>query len=209
MSERHGLPPHVFTDDPGQWDSRGRVAVDVRQTAFAQGRQFRISYEYDVPEDENVVLRFESPIDFILQYEVLTCDDGSVRFRAYRSDDVTESGDYDTDIPIFSNNAMNRVGGLSGQVSIKTGGDITPDSPPSSLQSLAVETMRIRTANANSHRASVSGACGGERGLFPGTYYLEIANIGNGKATGVLDLRWEEVPDDIGDWLDDEYGRYD
>ena len=165
----------------------GRVRVDPGNTAFWEGREYRISYEYSVGGTP-LVIRFESPIDFILQTQDLSIDEGNIRFRAYRSTQGSEGGTFDESIPIYGANIMNETPSVPTQISITTGGSFTPDAGQS-----ATETIRVRTANATSQRTTVTGSLGDERGLSPGTYYLEFARIdGTNTATGVFTLEWEE-----------------
>lgn len=209
MSENYSLPPHVFSDDPSEYNSRARVKVDVAQTGFEQGRQYRISYEFDIPNGSSRVIKFDSPIDFILQGQNLAVDDGAVLFRAFRSADVTDNGGFVTIIPVIGINIMSIADPYVGQVTLSTDGTITPDTPPPGVLSLAVETIRLRSPTASGQRTTIGETIGDERGLPAGSYYLEFTNIAaSGAATGVYSLRWEEEPADLNDWLIDTFGRY-
>ena len=207
---KHGLPPQLFTADPDVWDDESRIQVDVGQTAFWQGRQFRISFEYNIASGQTQVIKFSSPVDFILQFQGISCDVGAAMFRAFRAGDGTPGGTFGTTIPVFRNNAMGVAPAPDQQVTVTTGGTFTPDSPPAGLESLASETIRLRAGQATGQRTSVSGSASDERGLFPADFYLLLENIaGSGEARGVFDLRWEERPDNLDDWLPNRYGRYD
>lgn len=206
---KHGLPPHLFSADPSEFNSEARIQVDVAQTAFWQGRQFRISHEYNIANGSAQVLRFSSPVDFLLQFQRLSCDEGAVLFRAFREVDGTPGGTYGTAIPVFGNNVTSTAPAYAMQATVMTGGTFTPDSPPAGIQSAAAETIRLRVANASGQQTSVSGSASDERGLFAATYYLQMTNIaGSGAARGVFDLRWEERTEGLNSWLPDKFGRY-
>lgn len=203
MSESHGLPPHLFTDSPAEWDSQSRVQVDVGQTGFFQGREFRISFEYDIAVGNTFVFKFSSPIDFILQKQALSCDQGAVAFRAYRSDDGTPGGTFATPAPIFANNAMQAAPEYVSVITVNSGGTFTASGNPA-------EVIRVRSGTATGQRISVGANTTDERGLPAGDYYLTFENIaGSGNSTGVYDLVWEERPDNINAWLRAEFGEYD
>lgn len=204
MSERHGLPPHVFTDDPGKWDSESRLQVDVGQTGFWLGLQRRISYEFNIPNATTQVIKFDTASDFIIQFQSLSVDTGALRFRAFRSVQGTAGGTYGTTIDQWRVNLMSTTPTSEENVTLTTGGTFTPG-----VDELPAEVLRLRTSGATAQRTSVSGSAADERGLPSDVYYLMLENIaGSGAATGVFDLRWEERPATLGDWLIDEYGRY-
>lgn len=205
MSERHGLPPHVFTDDPSDWDSQSRVQVDVSQTGFWLGHQRRISHEFNVPNGATQVLKFDSASDFIIQFQGISVDAGAIRLRAFRDVQGTEGGTFGTTIAQWQVNLMSTADSPAGNVTITTGGTFTPNGGEA-----PAEVIRARTSSATAQRISVSGNVSDERGLPAGAYYLMLENIaGTGEAQGVYDLRWEERPATLGDWLIREYGRYD
>jgi len=165
----------------------GRVRVDPGNTAFWEGKEFRISREFVVGATP-LVFKFDAPVDFILQSQSLTCDIGNIRFRAYRAAQGVESGTFDIIEPIYQQNGIAGTKGLDSIVALTTGGTFTPNEGE-----VATETIRLRVSNSTSGQTSVSGTLGDERGLPSGVYYLELARIdGNDTATGVFDLKWEE-----------------
>jgi len=164
-----------------------RSAVDVSNTAFFEGKEFRISREYAVGATP-LVFRFESPVPFILQRQALTCDAGNIRFRAYRDTQGSPGGTFGVVEPIYRNSLLPESKDLDSLVGITTGGTFTPDGGQ-----LSVETIRLRTSGATAQRTTVSGTVGDERGLSAGVYFLILARIdGNDTAEGVFDLKWEE-----------------
>ena len=184
MSNRWGNAPPLATRR--QVDV-ARQKVDVANTAFWEGKEYRISYEYSVGATP-IVMRFECTKDFILQLQRLSCDSEAVRLRAYRSTQGTEGGTFGTVIPIRKVNFMSETDDVPTATNITTGGTFTPD-----VGEESVETLRLRTSNSTAQKVTVTGAVGDERGLAADVYYLIIERIdGSGNATGVFDLKWEE-----------------
>lgn len=168
-----------------------RVAVDVANTAFWEGKEYRISRELAIPAGQVVTLRFTSLVDFILQRQELAVDLGRVKFTAWRDEQGVEGGTW-SPVPIYRVNFMDVTPVAPNQAQVDIGGTFTPNEGES-----AVETIRIRTAGSTAQRTSITGAIGDERGLAPGTYYLRFdagAMGGNEAAAGVFALEWEERP---------------
>lgn len=177
-----GFPHDMLTSER---EAYRRLQVDVSQTGFWEGREFRISYEYSISTTPRV-LKFFSSVDFVLLSQTLSCDAEGVKFQAYR--EGTEGGTFSTVVPIWRNNftAEAEATEYTRQAVITTGGTFTPSGS-------SVETIRILTSNATAQRSSVGGSAIKERGLAAGTYYLMLSNLlGSGTATGVFDLIWEE-----------------
>lgn len=179
--------PNIFT---GNSDKTARLRVDVGQTGFFEAREFRISHVLSIPAGAPVVLKFFSPVNFILQSQGLTCDEQGVLFQAYRASQGVEGGVFNANINIYSNNFQTSAPIYARQTTITTGGTFTPNGGEQS-----VETARLKTAGASAQQTTVGGAVRGERGLAAGTYYLKFSNLtGAGTAQGVYSLIFEERP---------------
>lgn len=167
--------------------SVGRLKTDVSDTAFWEGKEYRIDQEILGLGATPLVFKVVAVTDFIIQTQSLSCDAGGIRFRAYRAGQGTEGGTFGTTVPVYSVNFMNETGGgVPSQMVITKGGTFTPTATQ-------VETIRIVTSNATSQQATVSGQVGDERGLPAGTYYLVLDNIAqSGTSNGVYTLKWEE-----------------
>jgi hypothetical protein len=156
-----------------------RLKTQDGSTAFDEGRAYRLPFEYSV-SGTPAVLRFTSPVSFCLTEQLLSCDVGNIRLDAYRA--ATESGAW-TDVQAFSRNL---VAGMARQVTISTGGTITPTSP-------SVDKIRVRTAGAAGQRSTGSQPLRNRRRLAAGTYYLVLSRIDGGDtATGIYLIEWEE-----------------
>lgn len=159
-----------------------RLKVSDGSSCFDEGRQFRISWEFTVSTTPKVI-RFESPIPFILRKQSLAVDDGGVRWRAFRV--ATEGGNFDTAINTTPSNSIPPKP-YTQQASITTGGTISEMGP-------ATETIRMRTSGSTAQRTSIGVSKSDFRKLDAGFYYLLFERLGNSDATGVFDLEWTEV----------------
>ena len=167
-----------------------RLRVDVSQTGFWEGREFRVSVPLSIPSATPTVIKFVAPIDFILQSQGLTCDEQGILFQAYRSTQGAEGGSFSTAIPIYSNNFQSTAPTYAHQATISTGGSFTPN-----VGQQSVETIRLKTSGSTAQAVTVGGSVRGERGLAAGTYYLKFSNLtGSGTSQGVYSLIFEERP---------------
>ena len=164
------------------------LRVDVAETGFFEGREFRISQELAIGSGQTQVFRFDAPIDFILQRQTLEVDAGAIRFMAYRDSQGAEGGTF-TPVAMYGVNIMSGAPDYARQCSVSTGGTFAPG-----VGEESVETIRLRTAGSTAQRSTVTGTVGDQRGLSAGVYYLMLENIGNGEAAGVFTLKWEERP---------------
>jgi len=166
-----------------------RIKTETGVTSFDLGRQFRISAPLEIVASTPFVIKFVSPVDFDIRLQSLECDNEAILFQAYRSTQGTESGTFDTSIPVYSNNFKSTVPSYTMQATLTTGGAFTP-----SVGQTSVETIRVKTSGSTAHATTVGGAFGGIRGLSAGTYYLKLSNFQNGTAEGVFSLIFDEIP---------------
>lgn len=179
----------LMTDDGG---AHARVKVDVGQTGFFDGRQFRISFELDIGATP-IWVKLVSTTDFILQDQHFSCDHGGYKFTAYRAIQGDESGTFGTEIKSWQNNFMSEAPVFENTVSFNYGGLFTP-----ATGELPTETVRVMS-NPGSGGPSggspntVGGPASGERGLPAGTYYLGFTKMSDStvNAQGVWSLIYE------------------
>lgn len=176
------LPIMSTTEDP----LTSRLKVDVAQTGFFEGREFRSFYEFNIASGQTATLRFSCPIDFILFQQALSVDSGGVKLTARAG--ATPGGTFGVDLPVVGKNRMSSrpTPFYEPQATIATGGTATGGT--------VVEVVRLVAAGATAQEATVGGQFADERGLPGGSYYIQIQSIGNGAATGVYSLFWEERP---------------
>lgn len=145
-------------------DLTSRLRVDVGQTGFWAGREFR----FDLEVDGAIVVKFSSPIDFILQSQTLESRDGIATFTAYKSADGVAGGTFTSDgIVNLPNNAMSDAPSYTKQIAITSGGTFTPN-----VGAVPREQITVKASTSTAQRQTVGGAAIQERGLPAGDYYL-------------------------------------
>lgn len=179
-------PIDMFTDGHGP---NLRMRVDPGQTGFFKRRMWRLSFEFTALAATPIVLKVVVPVNFIIHHQALSVDEGGCALRAYRVGQGTEGGTFGEAVPMYSVNFMTEEAAYTFQSSVTTGGTFTPSAP-------AVETTRVRAANATAQATTVSGSTFGERGLAGSTYYLQLSNLPgvSGTSAGVYSLIVEERP---------------
>ena len=186
-----GSAPDLMTSNQSGFR---RYRVDVGQTGFFEGREFRMVRKVSVESGTPLVFQFTSTVDFILSEQTLNCSAGDLEFFAWRSTQGTAGGTFTAlpVAPIGKNIGSTRrlYDGLpyDSQVELATGGTFTPTDPE-----LYVDYDRAKTANNTAQRASVQGGNDSARYLAAGTYYLILESL-NGTSVGRFALAWEERP---------------
>lgn len=156
-----GIPRDMVTSSAL---GKRRLRVDVGQTGFWEGREFRFDLEISAP----IVVKFSSPVNFILQSQTLESRDGVATFTAYRAIDGVASGSFvGDDIVNLPNNAMSDTPAYTQQTVITAGGSFVPNEG-----AIARELIKVEAATATAQNQTVGGAAVPERGLPAGDYYL-------------------------------------
>lgn len=182
------------TSDLGSGFDRQRV--DVGQTGFFEGREFRSYFEFSADAGTSLAVgatryfRFTCPVDFILQGQTVEVDKGGVRLRAFIN--ATGSGVWTT-VPIVAKNRSParrqfKTGYYVGQATFDTGGSFTGGTE--------VDVLRARTASQTVAAANVGASQDDVRYLPAGTYYLIMQPLVgvNDTSEGIYSLSWEERP---------------
>lgn len=187
MTHRFGLERRLITSDPDSLNSRPRLRVDIGQTSFFEGREFRTFFEFNIASGATAVLKYVSTVNFVLSRQELNLDDGKIRLSVVASGG-TEGGTFSTALPIIGRNRMSErpTPNYASQVAVSTGGTHTGG--------IEVEVIRLVTSNATAQQISVGSSVSDERGLPAGTYYVRLNNFGSGDATGTYNISWEERP---------------
>lgn len=160
-----------------------RVKVDPAQTGFFEGREFRISYEFDIASGATQVIKFSASSDFILWEQRIEVDEGFLIYKPTLS--PSSATGFITEIPQYGKNRMSTAQIVTNTVTVTTGGTITGGT--------VAETARIKVANATGQQASIGGAVYSERGLPAGDYYLTMYAEG-ARTQGVINLVYEIRP---------------
>lgn len=184
------LPADLYTSEEQGFR---RIRVDTAQTSFFEGREFRSFFEFNIPAGNVRIFKFTSAVDFILFEQSLVVDSGDVRFQAILN--PTEVATFNTAVPTFGKNRMDSRPQpyYTSQVTINTTATTVALNSGVTGGTVA-ETIRVVASNATAQQQTVSAGAQSERGLPAGTYYLRLHNFGNGAATGVYNLFWEERP---------------
>lgn len=180
-----GIPCDVFTErgEPGL----RRLQVDVGQTGFWAGREFRAFHEFSIAGAAQVVYKIVIPSTLkgiVVQRLTVSCYQGGVLLRAWR--DGTEGGVY-TPLLVIPNNGIPDVTPPASKSTISTGG---------TLAGMTIKTDAV-VAYANTSGPSsttIINAIDKERGLAPGTYYVELTKVTGvvPDTLGILNALWEE-----------------
>lgn len=172
-----------------------RIRVDVGEAGFWAAQQFSWQYELILSAGETQVFRFDLLTDVILLDSQLSVDSGSLYYRVYRADQVTETGTFATDVtanahPLnvtsFAPAYTMQTEAFTDGVSASGGITIDDDAP--------YPIARVRTSGATGH-ASLVGASGGlSRGFPPTSAYVVATQLpgASGGTEGVITLKFEE-----------------
>lgn len=166
-------------------ETKPRIRVDVAETSFFEGREFRTFLELNIAAGATQVVRFTATKNFILHEQTLSIDSGSLRMSAVAGDG-TPGGTFNVPLPVIGKNRMTERPApyYEATSTLATGGTHTGGTE--------VEVLRLVAANATAQQSSVGAAVATERGLPAGTYYIRLQNVGSGAVVGIYSLFWEE-----------------
>lgn len=191
--QRHGLPSHIFTGDIESARGESRLQVDQGRTGFWLNHEYRISYPITIAGVAEVWIKFSASLDFILQFQDLTCYAEGLKLESYRASQGIEVGEFAIDIPFYRNNGLSTAPDHTVGVAVTTGATFTPTGGE-----VPTETIPVLAGSSTNRMATVGQGMQGERGLPAGDYYLKLTNLnGAGTALGVYSLIWEERPETI------------
>ncbi len=181
-----GAKSEVYSDWPAELitgtraSPKPRLRVDVGQTAFFEGRQFRTFHEFNIATATSLWARFTSPVDLIVVHRHITVVQGNMRFALAVGG--TPGGSW-TPKTAYAVNAMSErpTPLYAAQVVAEVGGTVTG----------ATEVDLALLETGTSQAVSVQNVAD-EAGLAAGTYYIEIRNTGGNALRGLYSVVWEE-----------------
>ena len=175
-------PPKVLmTDGNGAY---ARLRVDVGQTGFFAGREFRILEELSIASGATQVLKIVSPINSILYAFGVELTLSQLRVELVAGG--TESGTFNGPITPFKTNQMTTASDYVHQVTFATGGGHTGGT--------VIDAFDI-VSGSNVNKAIVQQVDENQPlGFGAGTYYIRMHNTDGATANGFLKLRYEERP---------------
>jgi len=172
--------------DGGDGPNR-RWRVDVGQTGFFGGREFRTFKELNVAASTTYVIKAVVPINLILFGLTVSAETGHVRLATVVGG--TEGGTFSETLPIFGRNNMSErpTPFYTPVVVLTAGGTHTGGTE--------IDVVRVKTNNNQNQSSTVTGEGGDERGVAVGTYYFRLENLSATDAiVGAFSARWEERP---------------
>lgn len=178
------LPHGLYTS---QKEGFRRIRVDVAQTGFFEGREFRTFRRLNIPATESVVIKVVSPINVILFHLGVALKQGDLEISTIVGG--TEGGSFNIALPVLPTNAMTSrpTPYYAPQVTASTGGTITGGTE--------IDLLLLKAASNSNFAISVGAGSQDERGVAAGTYYFKLTNVGAVDAVlGVLSARWEDRP---------------
>jgi len=173
------FPTSLVTDTN---DGHPRLRVDVAQTGFFAGREFRTFRRISLAAAGTLVVRAVVPVDTILFGLSLDLVDGWVDLETRVGG--TPGGTFSETLPIFRRNNMTTAPVLTAQNVLTAGGTHTGGT--------VLDVLAVRASTATAQASSVGAGITDERGIAPNTYYFVLTNPGSGTATGVWRAWWEE-----------------
>lgn len=169
-----------------------RLRVDVAQTGFFEGREFRTFKELSIASGATLVFMITVPVNTILQNVRLSLDAGSIKLRTVAGG--TPTGSFTETLPIIPKNTM--TGGIfpAPPTPLYAAQNVITSGATALTGGVDIDILRIVVANASGQAQSIGAAVDDSRGVGPGTYYWVFNNFGTGTATGVFSSFWEERP---------------
>lgn len=175
MERVEAYPPKVLmTDNDGQY---ARLRVDVGETQFWAGKQFRTFQKLTISSGATVAIRAIVGVNIVLYETSFHTEDSSIEVQLKAGG--TASGEF-TSMPVIRKNTMTNAPVITSQVSMAYDGAHTGGT--------LIDLIRVTSNNKGSNFS----AGDSERGVAPGTYYYVITNTGNQTATVVFSGYWEE-----------------
>ena len=168
--------------------TKPRLRVDMAQTGFFEGREFRTFREFSIASGATLVVKVVVPINAILFEQGLELDAGALRIT--NATGGTAGGVFGEVLPVIGKNNMTAAERptpfYAPQIVFTAGG--------THVGGFVFDVHRVVTSSATAQQFTVGSGPSDERGIAPGTYYVRYENISNGDATGTFRFIWEERP---------------
>jgi hypothetical protein len=175
-------PPKVLmTDGDGAY---ARMRVDVGQTGFFAGREFRTFYEFSIASGTSRVIRVIAPINTIVQMLQFELDLAALRVELRTGG--TASGTWSTSLPILAANSMSSASSYTPQVTMQTGGAHTGGT--------VIDLYKLYSGANQNKAVSEHIDDASPQGFAASTFYISMQNTDGATATGIFRTRWEERP---------------
>lgn len=161
-----------------------RLRVDVGQTGFFAGREFRSFKNLVLTNGQVYVIRLSFVVNTIVFSNLLDVTSGDVTLENVSGG--TPGGSFSETLPVYPRNAMTERPSpvYAAQNALTAGGTLAGG--------LVTDVLQVKAADNSNFAATVGGEQGDERGAPPGTYYYRLT--ANAASTAVWRFRWEERP---------------
>jgi len=175
--------PDMMTDEG--YGPHRRIRVDVGQTGFFAGREFRVFEEFSISSGQSQVWKFNATaVQFILQHLACQLWDADARFEVM-TEGGTEIGSFLTTVTQRRTNRMTTADlTYASQMVVTTGGGYSGG--------IVTEVAELTTATGAGHHHEAASDMR-QYGVPIGLYYVKVTAIG-GTARGAINVRWEERP---------------
>ena len=167
-------PVKLMTDGDGAYS---RVRVDVGQTSFWSGKQFRTFQKLEIAAAGTVAIRATVGVNIVLYETSFNTENSSIEVQLKAGG--TADGPW-TSMPVIRKNTMTTAPVIASQVALDYDGNHTGGT--------IIDLVRVVAGNKEANFAGESS----ERGVGPGTYYYVVTNTGNSTATVIFTGWWEE-----------------
>lgn len=178
-------PFNLLTDSDGK-GLYSRLEVDVANTGFFAGREFRTLYEIAIASGATQVIKVVSTVDTIVQ--MFSAEIISARLRVELRVGGTEGGTFNTSLPIFKTNTMSTASAYQSNITMNVGGTHTGGT--------LVDLLLLKSGDGSSESKNQLNSASEElpQGFAAGTFYIILTNTDGATVNGVFKARWEEHP---------------
>lgn len=159
-----------------------RLRVDIGQTSFFGGRDFRSFKEFSLTAASTYVVKVVTLGNVILNDLSISLISGEVKL--YTKTGGTEGGTFSETLPIIGRNTMTErpTPYYTAKTVLTAGGTLTGGT--------SIDLVWAKTAGNSNFSSNIGKDIDSERGIPAGTYYFVLQAISN--STGVFSTHWEE-----------------
>jgi hypothetical protein len=174
-----------------------RLQVDIGQTGFFEGREFRTTRKIRLATAETQIYKFNCAIDYILWSLNFDSSVGQYEVNLWDESNVTENTAFTTPVPFLRKNRSTEFRSYSGspfvsQTTLTTGGTITV----ADIEDYS-DYVDIKADSRTTFSTTVGAGLGSERYFPPGITYIEIKVKGAASVEGTIAMSWEERPQGV------------
>ena len=166
-----------------------RLRVDIAQTSFFEGREFRTFKELSIANGASYIVRILVPLDIIFHSFNISIESGTIRVASVGGT-PTPTGTFTETLPIIAKNKMSTVKQPVYQPQVVMTAGAT-----ALTGGTEIDVVRAAAGGGQSSTVQAVGESDDtERGIAVGTYYFKFQNVGSGTVVGVFKAHWEERP---------------